>query len=209
MLERQGHPAPQVTALPGDHGYNGFLGLAKAPADGSTALVADTLTLMLNAVSRGTVDDVLALVPVAKITSGMSTALVTGTTTGLAEWDAFAAAAGAGGFRMASSGMLSAYGPAVGWFMAATAPMAEVEAIGNAAILGAVAGGAADAGVAMTNSLPAFMVEHPGTLEVVATFGAQRSPHFPEVPTFSELVGDDKRDYTISFSVFAPAGTPE
>ena len=84
-----------------------------------------------------------------------------------------------------------------------------VEAIGNATILEAVAGGAAEAGIAMTNSLPKFIADNPGAIEVIATFGARRSPHFPEVPTFAELVGDDKRDYTISFSVFAPSGTPD
>ena len=42
-------------------------------------------------------------------------------------------------------------------------------------------------------------------LRFLATFGAQRAPELPDVPTFAEIVGDHKAAFTHSFSVWSAA----
>jgi tripartite-type tricarboxylate transporter receptor subunit TctC len=38
----------------------------------------------------------------------------------------------------------------------------------------------------------------------VVTFGARRSPLHPQTPTFAEVTGDDRNDFTYSFALFGP-----
>ena len=60
-----------------------------------------------------------------------------------------------------------------------------------------------------TNSLPFPSDIGFGNVIPICTFGAKRSDALPQTPTFAELVGDSKKDYTIAFSVFSPADVSE
>jgi len=205
VLASKGRPAPALRAMPGDHGFapvSPFL----AGAPGDRILVADTLTLMMNGVAQGRLSDVERLVPVAKVTNGYSTALITGATSGLKSWADVVPAARGRGLALAGSGRLSAYGPALAWVAAAAPGVTDVDAPGNDLIIEAVRSGAAAIGVVTTDSIAAILARGGETPTVLATFGAARSPAFPSVPTFAELTGDRQRAYTFSYSVFAPPG---
>lgn len=208
VLRKAGLPASGPDAFPGEHGFNGYLSLQSRPADGTVVLVADTLTLALNAVDRGLEDDVRALVPLAKTTLGFSTALIASPSSGIRDWTGFVAAAKARPLRVATSGRLSAYGPAVAWASRLSAPFEEVPLVGNKHLLEAVVTNAVDASVVTTASLPPVLAERPNAVVPICSFGAKRSPLFPALPTFAELSGNDKLDYTFAFSTFARAGTP-
>lgn len=208
VLRKAGLPATGPDAFPGEHGFNGYLYLQSRAADGTVVLVADTLTLALNAVDRGLENEIRALVPLAKTTLGFSTALIASPSSGIRDWAGFVAAAKARPLRVATSGRLSAYGPAVAWAARLSAPFEEVHLIGNKHLLDAVAANAVDASVVTTASLPPVLAERADAVVPVCSFGAKRSPLFPALPTFAELSGNDKLDYTFAFSTFARAGTP-
>lgn len=208
VLRKAGLPASGPEAFPGEHGFNGYLYLQSRAADGTVVLVADTLTLALNAVDRGLADEVRSLVPLAKTTLGFSTALIASPASGIRDWAGFVAAAKARRLRVATSGRLSAYGPAVAWASRLTAPFEEVHLIGNKHLLDAVVENAVDAAVVTTASLPPVLADRPDAVVPICSFGAKRSPLFPALPTVAELSGNDKLDYTFAFSTFAKAGTP-
>jgi tripartite-type tricarboxylate transporter receptor subunit TctC len=208
MLRSGGLSTAEAEAFPGEHGFNGYLYLQSRAADGEVVLVADTLTLALNAVDRGIADEVRALVPLVKMTLGFSTALIASPASGIRDWAGFAEAAKTRPLRVATSGRLSAYGPAIAWASRLTAPFEEVHLIGNKHLLDAVASNAVDAAVVTTASIPPVLAEHADAVVTICSFGAKRSPLFPALPTFAELSGNDKLDYTFAFSTFAKAGTP-
>ncbi|HQS15535.1 tripartite tricarboxylate transporter substrate-binding protein [Reyranella sp.] len=207
VLASKGRPAPTLRAIPGDHGFAPVPAFLAGPARGSRILVADTLTLMMNGVAQGKLAEVERLVPVAKVTNGYSTALITGAKSGLKSWADVVSAARARGLKLAGSGRLSAYGPALAWVAAAAPGVTDVDAPGNDRIFEAVLSGTTAIGVVTTDSIAAMMARGGETPTVLATFGAARSAAFPTVPTFAELTGDRQRDYTFSYSVFAPPGS--
>lgn len=206
VLASKGRPAPTLRAIPGDHGFAPVPAFLAGSA-GSRILVADTLTLMMNGVAQGKLAEVERLVPIAKVTNGYSTALITGAKSGLKSWADVVSAARARGLKLAGSGRLSAYGPALAWVAAAAPGVTDVDAPGNDLIFEAVLSGTTAIGVVTTDSVAAVMARGGETPTVLATFGAARSASFPAVPTFAELKGDRQRDYTFSYSVFAPPGS--
>ena len=72
-----------------------------------------------------------------------------------------------------------------------------------------LADGRADLTIVTTNAIE----DHNATAELqfkpIVTFGAKRSPRYPEVPTLAELTGNDKDDFTYSFAIFGPSGLPD
>jgi len=97
VLASKGRPAPSLRAIPGDHGFAPVPSFLAGPAGGSRILVADTLTLMMNGVAQGKLPEVERLIPVAKVTNGYSTALITGAKSGLKSWADVVSAARARG----------------------------------------------------------------------------------------------------------------
>jgi tripartite-type tricarboxylate transporter receptor subunit TctC len=87
----------------------------------------------------------------------------------------------------------------------AGAKMRGLPAVGGGPTMMLVLGGSA----AMWASPPAMAVPQVAAkkLRALASFGAQRHPAFPDVPTLKEL-GHDV-EYTVWSGVFAPAGTPQ
>jgi tripartite-type tricarboxylate transporter receptor subunit TctC len=78
-----------------------------------------------------------------------------------------------------------------------------VEAADDQASLADLVQGRADVALVATNSLEAHDAAE-SELRPVVTFGARRSPFYPETPTFAEVTGDDKNDFTYSFALFGP-----
>src|SRR6202011_4492922 len=69
---------------------------------------------------------------------------------------------------------------------------------------GALASGEADAGFLTTITLLPSADTAPPPVRPLLTFGAQRNPKLPAVPTFKERAGDPKGSITSAISVFAP-----
>lgn len=205
LLNRDGPVIDYLHSFPGDHGWNAIKFMKHVRDQKRHLLVVDTLTMALYAKYNDAETYVRSLTPVAKITNGISTCLIASKQSGVTDWASFKKAAQARQFKIASTGIPSAYGVAVNWVSEAVAPMNEVFKLGNAHILEAVENGTADVGVVSTNSLPLPTDSDFGSVVRICTFGAKRSDAFPQTPTFAELVGDTKKDYTIAFSVFAPA----
>jgi tripartite-type tricarboxylate transporter receptor subunit TctC len=88
---------------------------------------------------------------------------------------------------------------------AAGAKMRGLPAVGGGPTMMLVLGGSA----AMWASPPAMAVSHVSAnkLRVLASFGAQRHPAFPDAPTLKELGYDI--EYYVWSGVFAPAATPQ
>lgn len=196
---------PWITTVPGDHGYAAFEHFLSQPGDESAYLVADTMTLMLNAVRRGSVDRILAIDPVVKLTNGISLGLVASPASGIRRFEDLRDSGQQQPLRLAHAGRWSAAGIALAWMLPDLPPLREVLCSGNDTVLKAVAQGEADLAIVVTNALPRAQQETPG-LKALASFGAERSPHYPEVRTYAELVGDPKKAFTSSFSLFARPG---
>lgn len=209
LLNRAQSVVENVDSFPGNHGWNAIEFMKRFNDQEKHLLVVDTLTMALYAQYNDAEAYVRSLTPIAKITNGISTCLIASKESGVTDWASFKNAAQARQFKIASTGIPSAYGVAVDWVSKAVAPMDEVFKLGNAHILESVENGTADVGVVSTNSLPLPMDSDFGNVVRICTFGAKRSDSFPQTPTFAELVGDTKKDYTIAFSVFAPADISE
>lgn len=193
---------PWITTVPGQQGYGAFEHFQSRHTGDNAFLIADTMTLMLNAVRRKTVEQVLAIEPVVKFTNGISLALVASSTSGIGHWSDIQAVGRKRALRVGHAGRWSACGVALGWMLPGLPPIKELLCSGNDTALKAVAQGEVDLALAVTNSLPGALQATPD-LRILATFGAARSPHFPAVPTYAELSGDAKKSFTVSFSLFA------
>lgn len=205
LLNHEDPVVDKLDSFPGDHGWNAVAFMKHAGSEENRLLVIDTLTMALYAKYNDAETHVRSLTPIAKITNGISTCLIASKESGVTDWASFKEAAQARQLTIASTGIPSAYGVAIDWVSDAAAPMKEVLKLGNAHILEAVENGTVDVGVVSTNSLPVPTDSDFGNVIRICSFGAKRSDVFPQTPTFAELVGDTKKDYTIAFSVFAPA----
>ena len=197
---------PWITTVPGEHGYAAFEHFQSQPGDEPVYLVADTMTLMLNAVRRKSVDRILAIDPVVKLTNGISLGLVASASSGIHRFEDIRGEGQKQALRLAHAGRWSAAGIALAWMLPDLPSIREVVCSGNDTVLKAVAQGEADLGIVVTNALPRAQQETPG-LKVLTSFGAGRSPHYPEVRTYAELVGDPKKAFTSSFSLFGRPDT--
>ena len=74
----------------------------------------------------------------------------------------------------------------------------------RAQILEALASGEADAGFLATITLLPSADATPPPVRPLLTFGAQRNPKLPSVPTFKERSGEPKGSVTTAISMFAP-----
>jgi len=193
-----------VQAVPGARGIEAARALRDAEPDGRTLLVADNLSLAVNDVA-GTGVAVEDLTPVAKVTVGISVALVTRDRDGIEDWAALVEMASSQPVSMSVTGRNSAYG--IAWsMMERGAGLAFVSSArnGDDLILADVIEGRTEVGLVTTNSIPTFNDRSKVKLRPLVTFGAARSPLFADVPVFAEHTGDDKDDFTYSFAVYGP-----
>ena len=59
-------------------------------------------------------------------------------------------------------------------------------------------------GLITTNDIRTRSAAAGADLRPVVTFGARRSPLYPDTPTFAEVTGHYKNDFTYSFALFGP-----
>jgi tripartite-type tricarboxylate transporter receptor subunit TctC len=175
--------------------------------DGHTLLIAEVLNLVLQDPQGELLQ---GLQPVAKLTRGLSTAIVASAVSGIDSWDKLLTAARSRSLRAATTGSRSTVGMALGLVeerARLSFDVSEVASTRDALDLlrtRRVDIAALDTRSALLNN------DRPGDrnsskLAVIATSGARRSPDLPRVPTFAEIFADPKIAYTISYAVFTSA----
>jgi tripartite-type tricarboxylate transporter receptor subunit TctC len=175
-----------------------------ARPDGKTLLLAEILNLVLHD-TRGA-NLLPGLTPIAKVTRGFSTAIITSEYSELADWKSLVAMAGKRRLTAATTGPLSPAG--VGLAMAQSRmnlsfDLQQVASTTEAADL--VRTRRADLAAVETRLALLHNARNSPKFRVITTFGARRSRELPQVPTFAEIAGERKLAYTISYGLFAPA----
>ena len=201
-LEKQtGHPV-----IVEHDGANSLAKLAAAKPDGHTVIVVDLLSVEI-AEAIGKAPRLSALTPVAKLTGPGSVALVVPESSPIKNWADFAAAAKTRTLSVALPGRVSAAGvPLALMEKALGVHFNDVAAADRDTILGALAGKKADAAFLVTATVvPASGAPAP-PVRPIATFGAQRNPRLPGVPTFQEEIGKPRNSTTTAIAAFGPTG---
>jgi tripartite-type tricarboxylate transporter receptor subunit TctC len=203
LAEVLGRPVT-IQDVPGEGGIAAAETVVEAAPDGGTLLLANNLLLAVNEAAGAWPLDLEALQPVAKLTLGISVALVAPAGSEIASWQALVDRAERYGLRLSVPAARAAHDVARAMLERATGIAFEVvEAADDQASLADVAQDRADVGLVTTNSLEAHGAagsEH----QPIVTFGARRSPLYPDTPTFAEVTGDDENDFTYSFALFGP-----
>jgi tripartite-type tricarboxylate transporter receptor subunit TctC len=172
--------------------------------DGKTLLVAEILNLVLHDARGGNL--LPRLTPIAKITRGFSTAIITSQYSGIADWEGLLAAAKKSRLKAATTGLLSPVGILLAMVERRMNLSFDQQETGSTTA-------AADLVRMRRTDLAAvdtrLALLHNGRdktkFRIITTSGARRSRELPQVPTFAEVAGDPKLAYTISYGVFAPA----
>ncbi len=199
-----------IRHLIGDHGFRGALATHDAAPNGNTLLLADSLTLALNETAGGRPFSIHELTPIAKLTLGISVALVAREDSELHDWTDVQDTAKRGLLKLSVSGRQTAYGVAWSYLEKEKGIAFEhILGLGNGLILADVANGRSDLGIVTTNTIEGFNAVSEHKLKPIVTFGAKRSPRYPETPTFAEITVNEKNDFTYSFSLFGPPGLPD
>jgi tripartite-type tricarboxylate transporter receptor subunit TctC len=194
-----------IQDVPGEGGIAAAQAVALAAPDGGTLLIADNLLLAVHEAAGAWPLDLDALRPMAKLTLGISIALVAPTGSEITSWQALADRAERDGLRLSMPSSRVAHDVARAMIERATGVVFEVaEAADDQASVADVASGRADVGLVTTNGLEAQDAAAGVGLQPIVTFGARRSPLYPDTPTFAEVTGDDKNDFTYSFALFGP-----
>jgi tripartite-type tricarboxylate transporter receptor subunit TctC len=204
LAEVLGRPVT-IQDVPGADGISAAQAVVEAAPDGGILLLADNLLLAVNEAAGAWPLDLDALRPVAKLTLGISVALVAPAASEIASWPALSDRAEQDGLTLSVPASHVAHDVARAMIERASGIEFEVvEAADDQASLADVARGRAELGLVSTNSLEAYGDAAAAELHPVVTFGAKRSPLHPDTPTFAEVTGDDKNDFTYSFALFGP-----
>lgn len=195
-----------VTQVAGDAGGKALARVAAAAPDDGTLLVAQLLSRFSEfpQADAPAAPSYRGMTPVARLTSGISAALVVPHGSPVADWQAFAARARAGEVRLAHNpimlfalplGMLEAhFGTRFGDVLAST----------RAEVVAALDGGSAEAGFLPTISL--LTADGRPPLRPILTFGGERNPWFDGVPTFREVGSGVRTAITGAIAMFGPPG---
>lgn len=195
-------------------GAGGVIGneqVFKSAPDGYTILFTVSLTDVLNQVVEGTPYDYRESTPIYNVGGGDSNLLVVNANSEIKTFADFVAKAKAGpvtvgklnGVNIASIGLALLEG-------AAGIPAENLSSVpytSGAEPGVAVAGGHVDAALAQPSGLKSLIEE--GKLRVLAFFGQERLPEYPDVPTFDELFPGEGQWYEAFQSIMAPPGTPD
>jgi tripartite-type tricarboxylate transporter receptor subunit TctC len=202
LAEVLGRPVT-IQDVPGEGGSAAAEMVVEAAPDGGALLLANNLQLAVNEAAGAWPLDLDALRPVAKLTLGISIALVAPADSEITSWQALVDRAEKDGLRLSVPTAHVAQDVARAMIVRATGIGFEVvEAADDQASLADVARGRADVGLVATTSLEAHAAG--SELQPLVTFGARRSPLYPDTPTLAEVTGEDKNDFTYSFALFGP-----
>ena len=187
----------------GEAGKLAALHVIDATPDGRTLLVAEILNLALHDAAGANL--LPRLQPIARITRGFSTALVTLENSELENWQGFVAAARARRLTAVSTGRQSTVGmPLVMIEQRLQLVFDQQETASTTAAVDLLLRRRADVAAIDTRLALVHNSRQARKLRVLATFGARPSPDLPKVPTFAALIGDPKAAYTIRYGLFAP-----
>ena len=151
-------------------------------------------------------DNLLAdLRPVAKLTRGMSQAFGVREDSALKDWQGMSTAWKSSGLTMATTGSAPLLFDMVKKRTGIFFTEQPTNSWGSSARL--LLSGKADLAHFGTDWALTYneKASAKDKLRFLATFGAQRAPELPDVPTFAEIVGDHKAAFTHSFSVWSAA----
>lgn len=154
---------------------------------------------------EGSVPSLDALVPVATLTGGYSTALFVSAESPARDWESFASMARERTMSVASSNPGGVHLRFLERVL--DQGLGDVLASGRQDIFEDVLTGKADCGLINTPSLAAYMRANPGRLRAIITFGGERNGEL-NVPTLREVSGNRAYASTNSVGLFAAAGTP-
>ncbi len=198
-----------IEHVPGDGGWEAIARLLSG--DPESTILADaelTLALKQETGDRGFRFDQLR--PVAKLTDGFSVALIAPTGASYDTWLELAKAMSERPLTLAATGPHSAFGVAEALLVAVLGSgFTEVREHGPQAIFDAVSEGKAELGLITTNLISRFNAATPGNKVVpIVTFGAKRSPRYPDTPTLAEISANDKYDFTFSLGFYGNKAMP-
>lgn len=176
--------------------------LEKGQPDGSLVAVADPLTLALyweGEANNGRNHPLLT--SIAKITDGLSYALVVPEASPIKDWPAFASAARLGQLRLAHFGYGTTFGIAVTMMeQVLGVRFVDVPATNTADLLATTSQGRAEAALVTSYSVGRNVIG----VRPLLTFGADRYPGFDNVATLNEVTGDRRYAFTSSLALFGP-----
>ncbi|MCP8940017.1 tripartite tricarboxylate transporter substrate-binding protein [Alsobacter sp. SYSU M60028] len=196
-----------VEYRPGDGGREAARVVIQSFGDPGVLLVAENLTLALQDL-RGT-PLFNGLLPVAKLSTGVSTVLFARADGATGAWTEFIAAARRKRLLAASNGRTSDVSLPLAMIERRWGVRFQDAEVADAArITDIVAAGGADFGITTVDQLLAWQARDNGPADLAAmmTFGAERSPAYPDTPTLAELGRDRRLAFTLSFALYAPLG---
>src|SRR6266699_3261385 len=163
------------------------------------------LMLMRGEIGGERADLLGAVQPVAKLSAGISAALIVPEASPIRNIDDFLAQARSRRLRLVHLGRTAAFGLELAMLEKKFGLSFTDKVVGTRAqILEALASGEADAGFLTTITLLPSADATPPPVRPLLTFGAQRNPKLPSVPTFKERSGEPKGSVTTAISMFAP-----
>ena len=172
-------------------------------------LVLDPIGRQLAELDGERSDLLKLLQPVAKLSAGLSAALVVPEASPIRKIDDFMAQARSRQLRIAHLGRRAAFGLELAMLEKKFGLSFIDKVVGTRAqILEALASAEADAGFLATLTLLPSAAATPPLVRPILTFGAQRNPKLLQVPTFKERAGDPKGSIASAISVFAPRTMP-
>jgi tripartite-type tricarboxylate transporter receptor subunit TctC len=197
----------RAESIIGDDGMAAARMVVEARPDSGMLLLADNLLLAMNEANDAWPFAIDALRPVAKLTLGVSVALVAPADSDISGWQTLLEQA-AQGLRLGMAERDAAHEVARALLEDEIGIRVEaVAAPDDGAMLANLAEGRTDLAVVTTNAIDRSGADV--ALRPVVTFGGERSPRYPDTPTFAEVTGDDQNDFTYSFALFGPAELPD
>ncbi|MCW5736252.1 MAG: hypothetical protein KIS73_19130 [Enhydrobacter sp.] len=206
LSARTGAPVTILT-VPGEGGAAALEYVCDPPpsaaADSIYFYVGDLTTLLLRQAGGAQVPVLEKVQPVAKISAGVSSALIVPDNSLLQSINDFIAEGRKRPIRMATLGRRAPFGLEL-TMLERRLGLSFTEKVVSTRkeILAALASGDVEASFLITRTVvPATRVVPP-PVRVLLTFGAQRSPRTPTVPTLAEEAGDPKAATTASVLMF-------
>jgi len=199
--------AVTILTVPGDGGAAALEYACNPPpsaaADSVFFHVGDLTTLLLRQATGATVPVLEKVLPVGKLSSGISSALIVSDKSPLRTIDDFIAEGRKRPISMATFGRRAPFGLELTMLeRQLKLSFTEKPISTREEILAALASGEAEGSFLITRTVvPAARVVPP-PVRVLLTFGAQRSPRTPSVPTLADKTGNPKQATTASVLMF-------
>ena len=203
LARELGGPVEQIYMV-GDQSRRAAATVAAVGPDELVVLVTPDFEPVVLPIVYADVPERPDLRPIAKISRGISLALVVPSLSEWRSWSALTSAKHQKPLRVATAGSRSTTGlfatilAKLGGF-----PIEHVTLPSVLAIAMEVIDQRVDAAVVTTFDIKPLNMISNNTLVPIITSGAARSPDFPDTPTISEVTGDRKVDFTTSVSAYA------